>query len=65
MSAIIQVRMKDNTISQVDKLQKSVHAPSRSDAIRRAIEISDVLVNAVEQGDKVIIESRDGKDDKF
>lgn len=61
MTDIIQVRMKSNTINQVDKLQKRVHAPSRSDAIRRAVEISDLLVNAVEHGDKVIIESKNGK----
>jgi len=61
LMSIIQVRMKPNTIDQIDKLQERVHAPSRSDAIRRAIEISDMLVNAVEHGDKVIIESRNGK----
>ena len=61
MSIIVPVRMKKNTIEQVDKLQKCVHAPSRSDAIRRAIEISDVLVNAVEHGEKIIIEGKGGK----
>lgn len=61
MASVVQVRMKENTIKQVDKLQKTVHAPSRSDAIRRAVEISDVLVNAVSHGDKIIIESKDGK----
>lgn len=59
--SVIQVRMKPNTIEQIDKLQGCVHAPSRSDAIRRAIEISDMLVNAVEHGDKIIIESKNGK----
>lgn len=61
MSEVIQVRMKPNTVNQVDKLQKRVHSPSRSDAIRRAVEISDVLVNAIEHGDRIIIESKDGK----
>lgn len=42
LMSIIQVRMKPNTIDQIDKLQERVHAPSRSDAIRRAIEISDM-----------------------
>lgn len=57
----IQVRMKENTIAQVDNLKNLVHAPSRSDAIRRAVEISDTLVNAAKQGDKVVIESKNGK----
>jgi len=53
--------MKDYTLQQVDKMQSVVHAPSRSDAVRRAIEISDLLVNAVEHGDKIIIESKNGR----
>lgn len=61
MTTTVPVRMKDNTIYQIDNLQNRVHAPSRSDAIRRAIEISDLLVNAVEHGDRVIIESKNGR----
>lgn len=61
MTTVVQVRMKDNTIAQVDKIQASVHAPSRSDAIRRAVELSEILVNAVMHGDKVIIEGKNGK----
>jgi len=61
MTDIVQVRMKENTISQIDKLQKLVHSSSRSDAIRRAVEISDILVNAASQGDRIIIEGKDGK----
>lgn len=61
MTTTVQVRMNQNTIEQVDKLQEKVHAPSRSDAVRRAVEISDMLVNAVEHGDKIIIEGKNGK----
>lgn len=57
----VPVRMKENTLKQVDKLQKKVHAPSRSDAIRRSIEISDMLVNAVENGGRIIVEDKKGK----
>jgi len=61
MTTIVPVRMRDDTLEQVDKLQRKVHAPSRSDAIRRAVEISDLLINAVEHGDKIIIEQKNGK----
>lgn len=61
MSTVVQVRMNEHTIEQVDKLQEKVHAPSRSDAVRRAVEISDILLNAVEKGDKVIIEGKNGR----
>lgn len=58
---VVQVRMKENNQEKLSRLQRKVHAPSRSDAIRRAVEISDLLVNAVEHGDKIIIESKNGK----
>jgi hypothetical protein len=61
MAEVIPVRMYPSTVEQVENFQKIVHAPSRSDAIRRAIEISNVLVNAIEHGDKVIIEGKNGK----
>lgn len=61
MTEIINVRMYEDTIKQVDNLQKTVKAPSRSDAIRRAIEITTVFINAIEHGDKVIIENKKGK----
>ncbi len=58
---VIQVRVKQNTVDKLEKLQERVHAPSRSDAVRRAVDISDVIVSAVEDGEKVIIESKNGK----
>jgi Ribbon-helix-helix protein, copG family. len=61
MTTVVQVRMKENTIKQVDKLQKRTHSPSRSDAVRRAVEISDTIISAIEHGEKVIIESKNGK----
>jgi len=57
----VQVRMQKNTLEKVNKLQNLVHAPSRSDAIRRSVDISDVLINAIEEGDRIIIESKNGK----
>lgn len=58
---LIQVRMREATIAQADRLKENLHAPSRSDAIRRAIELSDVLTVAVKHGDKIVIEGKSGK----
>jgi hypothetical protein len=58
---LVQVRMKDSTLSQIEGLQNRVHAPSRSDVVRRAIELTDVITKALEHGDKVIIEGKKGK----
>lgn len=57
----IMLRMKEETLSQTDKLQKKMGAPSRSDVIRRAIDLSDILASAIQRGDKIIIEGDDRK----
>ncbi len=59
--AVIQVRMKENTIEQLEKFQNIVKAPSKSDAVRRSIEITDLLVNSIGKGERIIIESSNGK----
>lgn len=61
MSEVVQVRMKDDTLDQLDKLKSIVNSPSRSDAVRRAVGITDILVNAIIHGDKVILEKKNGK----
>lgn len=60
-TTVIEVTMKDKTIHQLDHLTERVGAPGRSDAVRRAVEISDTLVKAIENGERVIIESKNGK----
>lgn len=60
-SQIIQVRMKEQTIGQIDKLKTIVNAPSRSDAVRRAVDITDILLTAILKGEKIIVEKKNGK----
>ena len=50
--------MRELTIAQADRIKEKILAPSRSDAIRRAIEIADALIGAIEQGDRVLIKGR-------
>lgn len=61
MTTEINVQMRADTLKKMDRLKARVHTPSRSDAIRRAVEISDLLVDAVGHGDRIIIESKSGK----
>lgn len=61
MTEIVEVTMKKHTLDQVHQLQKKIGAQTRADAIRRAIEISQAVVSAVERGDKVYIISKDGR----
>ena len=59
--SLIQVRMREKTLQQADRLKERVGAPSRSDAIRRAIEIGELITKEVENGNKIIIETKSGK----
>ena len=52
----LNIRMKEETLEQTERLQKKFRAPSKSDVIRRAIGLSDLLTSAIEKGDKIIIE---------
>jgi hypothetical protein len=58
---VLQVRVRDKTLNQVDRLKAMVQAPSRSDAVRRAMDITDTLVNAILKGERIIIETQSGK----
>ncbi len=53
-------KMRNDTLSQLDYIKNAVKAPSRSDAIRRTIDITNNLINAITQGNRILIESHDG-----
>lgn len=61
MSSTLNIRIKNETLEQTDRLKHRFGAPSRSDVIRRAVELSDSLAEAIEHGDKVIIEGKSGR----
>lgn len=61
MSGTLNIRIKDETLQQADRLKKRFGAPSRSDVIRRAVELSDSLAEAIQHGDKIIIEGKSGR----
>lgn len=64
MSTVVNIRMKDETLAQTDRLQKSFNAPSKSDVIRRAIEVSDTLASSMKDGAKILIEYKDGSKER-
>lgn len=56
MSSVMNIRIQDKTLEQTDRLKEIFDAPSRSDVIRRAIELSDALTDAVKRGEKIFVE---------
>lgn len=61
IATVTTVRMKPYTIAQVEKLRETVKAASFSDMIRRSVDISDMIIDAISSGKKVIIEDKKGK----
>lgn len=61
ISEVVQVRMKEETLQQLDKLKVVVKSPSRSDAVRRSVQLTDLLINAILKGNRILIEDNRGK----
>lgn len=57
----VQIRMREHTIEQLDRIKTISRSPGRSETIRRALEIADMIVNSIIKGERVIIESTNGK----
>lgn len=60
-STITTVRMWPETILSVEQLKETMKAPSFSETLRRTIGISELLVNSIKKGGKIIIEDKKGK----
>lgn len=58
---VVQVRMKEHTLNQLDRFMQIVHAHNRSEALRRMVGITDILADAIIHGDRILIEKKNGK----
>lgn len=58
---VVQVRMMSDTLAQLDDIASKVHAASRSDAVRRAVGLTDILVNEVYKGKRILLEDKKGR----
>lgn len=55
----LHIRVKDKTLKQIDILKVKFNAPSRSDVIRRAIDIYSFLATATDNSARIIVEYKD------
>ena len=51
----VQMRLRQNTIKQVEKLSKRFSSANRADAVRTSIDIADLVIKAIANGSQVII----------
>ena len=58
---LIEIRVNDLMITEIEQIQKKIGAPSASDAVRRSVALAYILINYVEQGATIIVEKKDGE----
>lgn len=56
----VEFTAREQTVERIDRIRERTLSPSRSDAIRRAVDMADTLVRAAVKGERIIIEGRDG-----
>lgn len=64
-TSLLQIRVKEHTLEQIDRLKNIVNSPSRSDAIRRFVDISERLINESLKGGSIILEDKKGNQKKI
>lgn len=57
---MVELKILEKTLKKIDRLQAVVNAPSRSDAVRRSVDISEIILNGIVNGGKIILEDRIG-----
>jgi hypothetical protein len=55
------LRMYPKTVQSVDRLKEAIRSPSFSDTVKSSIEVFDMIIGSVEEGGKVLIEDKNGK----
>lgn len=57
---LIQIKVRENTLREIDEVTAKIHSPSMSDTIRHSVNIVYSLTKQVEEGDMIVIDGRDG-----
>jgi hypothetical protein len=58
---VVQVRMREDTLDQLDDIKNKVNAASRSDAVRRAVGLTDILISEIYKGKRILLEDKKGR----
>lgn len=64
-SQLVQMRLKRNTISQVDDLQTLFNSPNRTDVVKTSIALASMIAQAMREGQSVFLESKAGKRERI
>lgn len=57
---LVQIKMSDETLNQIDHVKDRINAETKTGAIRSSIAIADMVTEAMSKGSNVIIEEPNG-----
>lgn len=55
------LRMYPRTVESVERLREAIGSASFSDTVKSSIEVFDMIISSVEEGGKILIEDKKGK----
>lgn len=61
----VQMNLRENTIKQINRMQEEISASSRTDVVKTAVDIADMVINTIKEGGTVIIETANGNQSKI
>ena len=56
----VQMKLKPDTIEEIDTLQRLLKTENKTAAIKQAIEVTNLIAQAISHGGNVILEEADG-----
>jgi hypothetical protein len=57
----VQMNMREGTLNKVAELQELLGSGNRTDAIKMAIDVTEIVASALSHGGRIIIEKKDGE----
>lgn len=61
----VQVQMIQDTIRKVEGIKESAHLRTKSDAVKTAVDIAEMVVSALKKGGEVILVDANGEKSKI
>lgn len=57
---LVQMNLRPRTFDKLEELKERLHADNRTEAVKRCLQIADVVSKTIMHGGKVILEESDG-----
>ncbi len=62
---LVQLKMRPTTIDKVNELKELLDLPSRTAAVKVAVDVADLLAEAVDKGSEIILVDKRGNKTKL